>query len=330
MYKEKNNIDQLITEFLEHSISPKDMQTLQEWTNLSKKNREYLISCQKLQLVLSLKRREKYQSDIAYKHFIQKQKNTNATRYSRYTQFKKYVGYAAAILFCILIGKLYEQKNHKIDIPIKEFIVNVPNGGQTILCLPDSTEIWLNAGSTFKYTSDYGIKNRNVSLQGEAFFNVRKNTQQPFTVQTDSVSVKVYGTKFSVRNFSDIETVKVALQEGKVALELNTINDTLFMSPLQEVSYKKQEAVYSIKKVDYNIADWRNGYIRFDMETLDEIIHVLQRQYNVSIQIENPKYLEKKFYGSFKTNQSIHEVMDIICSGMNIQYSHTNNTYIIH
>ena len=160
---------------------------------------------------------------------------------------------------------------------------------------------------------------------------MRKNQQLPFLVKTDSVSVRVYGTKFSIRNYSDMETVKIALQEGQIALNLESENDQLFVKPEEEIIYRKGQSGYSKKHIDiHNVADWRNGILRFDMEPLSDIIQTLKRQYNVDIQMESTTYNQKVFYGSFSINQSISEILDIVSASLDLQYVYRDNVYCVY
>lgn len=329
MYMEKQNIDQLIIAFLEHSISEEEAECLFTWVNEKEENKQYLLSYQKVSLVTAIQKQSKYSGDLAYQQFLKRQKGVLAK--VLVLRLRSFMKYAAILFLCVFVG-LYFYNYSGVNISeAEDFIVCVPNSKHSFFYLSDSTEVWLNSGSEFKYTSDYGTKNREVYLKGEAYFSVRKNQQLPFIVKTDSVSVRVYGTKFSIRNYSDMETVKVALQEGKIALNLASENNQLFVKPEEEIVYRKGQSGYSKKHIDiHNVADWRKGALRFDMEPLSDIIQTLKRQYNVDIQMESATYNQKVFYGSFSINQPITEILDIISSGLGLQYVCRDNIYIIY
>lgn len=329
MHREKQDIDLLIIAFLAHSISDEDAEYLFAWVNEKEENKQYVLSFQKANLALSSYKRNKYSSDLAYRQFLKQQKNVQAKVFVN--RLKSCMKYAAMILFCVFTGLYLYNFSGKDSLKANEFIICVPNSERSFFYLSDSTEVWLNAGSEFTYTSDYGTKNREVYLKGEAYFNVRENQQLPFIVKTDSVSVRVYGTKFSIRNYADMETVKVALKEGKIALNLQSENSQLFVKPEEEIIVRKGQPGYSKKYIDiHKVADWRNGVLRFDMEPLSDIIQTLKRQYNINIQIEDSHYNQKVFYGSFTIDQSITEILDIMCNGLDLQYTYKDDMYIIY
>lgn len=329
MYREKQDIDQLIIAFFEHSISNDDAEQLLLWVNEKEENKKYILSFQKANLLLSSYKRNTFSVDLAYQQFLKQQKNVQAKVFVN--RLKSCVKYAAIVLFCVFTGLYYYNYSVTDSLKTNEFIVCVPNNEHSFFYLSDSTEVWLNAGSEFTYTSDYGTKNREVYLKGEAYFHVRKNRQLPFIVKTDAASVRVYGTKFSIRNYADMETVKIALQEGKIALKFESENSQLFIKPEEEIVFRKGRAGYSKKYIDiHNVADWRKGILRFDTEPLSDIIQTLKRQYNVDIQMDDSHYNEKAFYGSFSIDQSITEILDIMCNGLDLQYEYKGNVYNIY
>lgn len=329
MYMEKQDIDQLIIAFLEHSISEEDAKYLFMWVNEKEENKQYLLSYQKANLAATVRKQSRYSGDLAYLQFLKRRKTVQTKVFVH--RLRSFMKYAAVLFLCVFIGLYFYNYSGTNIRKAEEFIVCVPNSKHSLFYLSDSTEVWLNSGSEFKYTSDYGTKNREVYLKGEAYFSVRKNQQLPFVVKTDSVSVRVYGTKFSIRNYSDMETVKVALQEGKIALNLESEKNQLFVKPEEEIIYKKGQSGYNKKHIDiHNVADWRNGVLRFDMESLSDIIQILKRQYNVDIQMENTAYNQKVFYGSFSINQSITEILDIVSGSLDLQYVYRDNVYCVY
>lgn len=96
--------------------------------------------------------------------------------------------------------------------------MEAPLGSRTKLTLPDGTLVWLNAGSRITYSQGFGVGNRKIELIGEGYFEVKRNEEVPFLVKTNSLLVKVLGTKFNFRDYPDDAEAIVSLSEGKVAL----------------------------------------------------------------------------------------------------------------
>lgn len=329
MLAEKYTIDELIRLFLDHQIQDQQLKDLQLWVDAKPENKTYLIECQKIWLFTSAQQKQKYNSDLAYKLFVGKQL-AGRTHNVFAIHWQKYSFYAAIILLFILAGSLFHLYTVQSVPQEIKYLVEVPNGGRTKLYMPDSSEVWLNAGSNLEYSSRYGQESRTVKLKGEAFFKIAKNAGIPFIVQTDSMDIQVHGTSFNVRNFTDMSAIKVTLLEGSIALQLKSEAFPLFLKPMEELTYKKEEKLLTVATVEKSLTDWRNGQLHFDFEPLCDIIRVLERQYNVKIQIDNPQLLNNTFYGGFNTDQSIKEIIEIICFGMSINYSLTDSTYIIH
>ena len=107
--------------------------------------------------------------------------------------------------------------------------------------MPDGTLVWLNSGSRLSYNYQYSTYDRVVNLEGEAFFDVKKDTQYPFIVKAGEVDVKVHGTAFNVSTYADEENIMVALLRGKVSLLSATGQNLLtYLSPNQEAIVSKK------------------------------------------------------------------------------------------
>ena len=139
----------------------------------------------------------------------QKQKKSNVLRL-----FSKCIKYAAAVtIIGLLTFNLVQITNENKDVP--DNIVVVPKGQRVCLTLSDGSTIWLNAGSRFTYPAKFSKKERNVTLDGEGYFEVAKNPDAPFTVNLPALDIKVLGTKFNVTAF-DNEPSQISLCEGSV------------------------------------------------------------------------------------------------------------------
>ncbi len=127
-------------------------------------------------------------------------------------------GVAAAVLICISAGiYLYLQKGPGGLFSDDEVVIA---GERTFVTLPDSTKVWLNAGSRFTYPRAFAdASTREVFLEGEGFFDVTENKSKPFIVNTSSVAIRVLGTAFNVRSYPDDQIVKTTLVRGKISLE---------------------------------------------------------------------------------------------------------------
>ena len=189
--------------------------------------------------------------------------------------------------------------------------------------LPDGTLVWLNAGSRMTYSQGFGVDNRMIELEGEGYFEVRRNEKLPFFVKTKDLQLQVLGTKFNFRDYPEDHEVVVSLLEGKV--ELNNLlkkEKEAILAPDERAILNKTNGRMTVETVTAsNASQWTDGYLFFDEELLPDIVKELERSYNVTIRIANDSLNTFRFYGNFvRREQSIQEVLDALASTEKIQY----------
>jgi transmembrane sensor len=164
--------------------------------------------------------------------------------------------------------------------------LEVPFGKKTKVVLSDGTQIWINAGSKLTYPSQFGSSKREVSLEGEAFFEVAPQAQRPFIVHSGKLSVNVLGTEFNVNTFGS--SFQTALVSGKVKLQAGT--KSLVLLPGELGSYHDQSA--GLSKKESNLREytaWKDKEIYFDNGRLGDIASRLEREYDLSFSFESPE-----------------------------------------
>lgn len=152
------------------------------------------------------------------------------------------------------------------------------------IILPDSSEVWLNSGSTFQYPAKFKKETRLVSLDGEAYFSVRKDVSKPFVVNTNQLSVKVLGTEFNVKAYLDDSKTVATLNTGKI--EINTVsNQSWILNPNEQLTYNNKTASIDITEVQANdISAWTNGQLFFTDASFTDILQTLERRFGVSFE----------------------------------------------
>ena len=149
--------------------------------------------------------------------------------------------------------------------------IKVPAGSRTNIVLPDGTEVSLNAGSVLRYHRGFGIRERNVTLDGEGYFKVAKNAEVPFFVKTNDVQVQVVGTVFNVRAYDDDNYVMVSLLEGRVNLSASA-NSVMKLFPNEQALYNKNTGRMEKLKTNASKAcDWLDGGLTFENASLADM-----------------------------------------------------------
>lgn len=249
--------------------------------------------------------------------------------------WKSFQKYAAILIFCLsTLTAIYYITNDALIKTYTALVDNeltVPLGSQIKMVLPDSTVVWLNSGSVLKYDNNFGKTSRNVELLGEAYFEVTKNKEMPFMVDANEIEVVVLGTIFNLRAYREDKTIEVNLIEGSVAVnDQRDKSRSQIMSENQQLTYNKLTEEMSVKVTEaYKSALWTTGKLSFVNTSLLDIIHSLERRYDVRINIESPDVGSEYFTGTINLDMPIEEVLNYIDVDGKYKWSQTGNMYSI-
>ncbi len=186
-----------------------------------------------------------------------------------------------------------------------------PRGQKSKAVMEDGTVIWLNSGSSIRYTSNYNKRNREVELTGEAYFDVAENKKLPFTVKSSGLVIKALGTSFDLMAYPDDEILSVTLVKGKVEVRAPG-NKTITLSPNQKAIYNKVNKKLIVETVDPVFSfSWKDNVLKFDNEPLPDILTHLERWYDVKIYYPENILRDQRFTMTIKT-ESLREVLELI------------------
>ncbi|MEG0796608.1 MAG: FecR domain-containing protein [Odoribacter sp.] len=186
--------------------------------------------------------------------------------------------------------------------------VTVPRGGEYVLSLADGTSVWLNSDTRITYPVSFNGNLREVSLEGEAYFKVKGDPSHPFIVHTKQFDIRVTGTEFNIRTYSD-DTKSATLVEGKIQLECQDKVHTL--SPGEQASLTDGEVLIQEADLEEVLA-WQHEVFDFKQCRLEELLNELARWYDIQIFYQNTEVKEYHFSAWFHRSSSIEEVIDIL------------------
>ena len=242
---------------------------------------------------------------------------------------------AAVALILITLGVATWQLTSKKGITEIVFATGETDLSTPEVTLPDGTKVLLNHGSKLTYPSEFNGKTREVSLTGEAFFEVTPNKEKPFIIRTKEASVKVLGTSFNVYAYNDLLSVEVAVKTGKVELADSKSNEKAEAQKVLLVAGQKGTFDISTRKASMekayrpNELSWLTHELEFEYTSLDEAFKTLQRTYNVQLTIDPNVDLTIKLNATF-TQQNIDYVMKVIAMTMNLRAEKIgDNKYVI-
>ncbi len=214
---------------------------------------------------------------------------------------------AAVLIPLLLMGGgylFYIQQNEMTE-------VSVAYGDTRHVLLPDSSEIWIHAGTHIRYPKNFASSERIVQLDGEAYFSVKKNKTRPFIVQTQELSVKVLGTRFNVKAYAGDEKITTTLTSGKV--EISTHNHSRVLQPNEQLTYDCSTSAIEVVKVPAEETNsWLSGQLLFNNSSLTEIIHTLERHFGVSITDQTAIPASKLYTVKFMKDETLDEVLHVL------------------
>lgn len=200
-------------------------------------------------------------------------------------------------------------------------------GKKTRITLPDSSQVYLDAVSTLRYNKNYGITNRNLILEGEAYFEVKHNGKHPFSVQTGSLTTIDIGTAFNIRHRSTEPSIKVAVAEGIVDVTDRIQPQTGIIARLTQRQLLRfdtatREATIHTLPDAASIGAWRHGILIFRQQPLKEVAAELERHYGISIRFANPEAARGVITTTLH-HSTVDEALDIIAmtAGVSIKKS---------
>lgn len=327
MEEENKHIDELIANYLTEGLDKNALDELKTWIAASAENQQYFIRQREIWFsAVSREAASVYDKDKAFENFrnrVESQKEIQSTS-RRGFSLSALWRYAAVVAIIIAVGCIsYWQGEVNVKDTFADISVEVPLGSKTKLYLPDGTLVWLNAGSRMTYSQGFGVDNRKVELEGEGYFEVKRNEKIPFFVKTKDLQLQVLGTKFNFRDYPEDHEVVVSLLEGKVGLN-NLLREEkeAVLSPDERAVLNKANGLLTVESVTAsNASQWTDGYLFFDEELLPDIAKELERSYNVKIHIANDSLKTFRFYGNFvRREQNIQEVLEALASTEKMQY----------
>ncbi|MEG1543304.1 MAG: DUF4974 domain-containing protein [Tannerellaceae bacterium] len=316
--------EHILIQYLDGTLSNEGKAEVESWLAASEDNEKQLEQLYfMLQVTSRLRVMKAVDPDAAllrFKSRIQKQNGRSVVRHQ--LQLLQQI---AAILFIplfllsiYLLSSHTEEKERMLEVRSNPGVVSKFN-------LPDGTRVWLNAGSTLRYPSEFQRDFRTVELNGQGYFEVTKHADQPFIVKTNEVySVEVLGTSFGVLAYEDEDLIETTLVEGSVKLNLLAVNGkriSQILKPNEKAEFKKGTNQLEITTVDtdYDTA-WKRGEIIFRNHPMSQVLKILSRHYHVTFEVKDQEVMKSILTAKFKDEQ-LPQVMEYIRLASGIHYT---------
>ncbi len=237
-----------------------------------------------------------------------------------------YAWNVAAGLILVIAGifaYIWYKTTHRIPGTTKLTGIETKRGQKAWFELPDNSKVILNAGSRLIYPKEFGTT-REVTLEGEAYFEIAKDSQKLFIVRTGDLETTVLGTSFNINAYPEEQVIKVAVIKGKVQVAVDDGSEK-FNKKRQLVgrslaTYHKPEQLIEVETQDNSdLVAWKEGVIHFDNTPFSEVAKTLERWYGVKFFIGNEKIGRCNIYGEFE-NRSLKSVMNALQEAIDMSY----------
>ena len=191
--------------------------------------------------------------------------------------------------------------------------ISIPVTGEYKLVLPDGTQIWLNSDTRLRFPTSFPGKERRIYLEGEAYFEVAPNKEQPFIVTTSDMNVRVLGTRFNVKAYREDAAIYTTLAEGAVEAVNPKKGSALMLTPNQQCVFVKKTGEMDKKEVNaQSFIGWTTGKFIFENETLEEIMKQLGRWYGTQVTYQAPELKSYRFTGHVNRFGEISTLLEMI------------------
>lgn len=316
--------DCVLINYLNNNLSDSERVQVENWIQASPDNEKtfeqlYFI----LQLTEKLHIIKTIDTDSALdrlKSRIHKQHRMNRVQ----NVFQRLQRVAAILFIPVLLFAGYMYKNRVRDVKMQYVEVKTNPGMVSSIELPDGSKVWLNAGGYLRYPVFFDSDHRNVELEGEGYFEVMHDQDKPFIVKTTSdYAVEVLGTSFNVSAYSDDDFIETTLVNGSVRLNLRHADGsqyTRLLRPEEKAIFQKmtRELKISTVNTEYETA-WKDGLILFKNQSMDQVLRMLGRHYNVHFDVADPSIYKSIITAKFK-NEQLPQVLEYLKLATGIKF----------
>ncbi|MDR1335859.1 MAG: FecR domain-containing protein [Tannerella sp.] len=293
--------ENLLHEFFAGEALPEDKKAIRRWLDESAANGKKLIEERALFDALLLAGDEQACA----------RKPVAGRRISLRPWLRELLKVAAIVVVMCLAGAYFYDRRMN-ELRAATHTLTVPAGQRANLQLPDGTNVWLNARSRITYPGYFGGSTREVTLDGEAWFEVEHDREKPFIVHTDKYSIHVRGTKFDVNADAGAENFSTALIEGAVDIQYRNRPDRFVrLSPGRKaLEQNGQLTVLPIE--DFDVYRWREGLICFRKIDFLTLMTHFERCYGIRIAVENTSVAANVFSGKFRMSDGVDNALRVL------------------
>lgn len=348
--KDDEEIKMLLVKYITRQANDDETALIKQWVSAHPENEQYFAQLYEAWQNSLVLQHNGIDTDKAYQQFVNKIGGDNQREKKIYKTWLA----VAAMIVAVLTAAFLLKNNRAYVAPLNQLAAKPGNIRK--VTLTDGTIVWLNSGSTLKFGEDFGKTNRRVYLEGEGFFEIAPGKKNiPFIVNTKNYLIRDIGTRFNLKAYPNDSFFETSVVNGEVSIEDKEHKDNAMnriyikqkqtlriwnrrsgqVGELQggnntpEKNYNEIQITQFTPDKEANYTGWKDNLLVFDSNTLHDISKVLERRYDVKINISDTVLHNIKYSGNFKNVESIDKVLDIIKQNTPISYSKSGNIITI-
>lgn len=316
-------IEQIILRNLSGEASCEDIITFSDWLASSARNKENFLKIKKY-WDAEVAGAKLQNPEATYKKLLERIRKGER----KDTVRKLWIKYAGAAAVALIIGISGYWIGGQKNITPEQYYSYITGNSISSFELPDGTEISLNKNSKLSYSSSYGEKVREVSLEGEGHFSVTKDKAKAFIVDLNGSKISVLGTVFNVKNYKKENVTTATLVEGSIRFE--TPEQQILLKPDQQLVFNKSENKIDIENVSADLVTaWKSHLIKYKSIPFKEFLNMLKKQYDVEIILSNEVLGNQKVTGSFDESLTVDQILDLMKKNLSFKWKKQGDNYVI-
>lgn len=340
--KEKKNIEifnrELLAKYLSNEVNSRENLEVETWLNQSVENREELeLSRKMLDNIDAFYKAKSFDSVVAWNNLKAKinppQMNIIQRKKIGKEVITRFYKYAAIIVFAVLLGSAgyyFGFRNNLTEVYSE--IISIQDQVINEYILPDGSVVALNSNSKLVFPKNFKGDTREVTIIGEAFFDVKPNPEKPFIINAGNARIKVVGTSFNVSAYPETETVEVVVQTGKVQVisknteALTNVNEVYLIPGEKGTLFNKNSILEKSENTNPNYLAWKTRDFIFNDIPLNEVFTCLEKTYHVKIQVTDPELYDLKLNAQFD-KKPIDFILNVVGLTFNLELSVEDEQY---
>ncbi|NVO10713.1 MAG: FecR family protein [Bacteroidales bacterium] len=330
MIKASKHIDHLITRYLSGEASSTERLHLEQWLNESEINRKYFDQIKFIHEKATKTYPEiDFDVDKAWGNVKDQMKFTPKVDIKVRKIQWGWLSVAASIVALIGISAIvYFNTGKKTIAPVSDDIAIASQDSSVSQKLPDKTQVYLNKKSKIAYSPNYGKKNREITLIGEAYFNATHSKDKPLTIKAEDTYIKDIGTSFNIKAYPNEDVIEVYVENGKVVFYSEKDSGITLVKGDVGVYSKKTNTFSKKIAVEPNILSYKTKSFTFINAKLLDVVRQLNSVYSTQIHLKNPDIERCTINVSFE-DESIETIANVISETLNLKLSKTSEGYIL-